>query len=140
MRAENLYSSELFYKSRRYAQANYDEWVILSAKHGLIRPSEIVAPYDCEVTKLPRTERRALAERISRQSAHLFEVKKVELSSLCGEEYNDLLDEAGVRFHRKPEFALPTGMKLQALGAAIDPDESQKVLDSTYDVIWHLAS
>ena len=34
MRAEQLYCSDLFYKSRRYAQANFDTWLILSAKHG----------------------------------------------------------------------------------------------------------
>jgi hypothetical protein len=119
MPAENLYSSELFYRARRYAQANYDEWLILSAKHGLIRPYEFVAPYDCKLTTLSRPERRALAERISRQASDMFRDRYAKFDSLCGEEYDDLLDEAGIPFHRKPEFGLPIGMKLQALGAAV---------------------
>lgn len=138
MPAEKLYSSELFYKCRRYAQSNYDEWLILSAKHGLIKPCEIVAPYDCNLNTLSRVERRALAERISRQASIMFLDRDVELSSLCGEDYDDLLDEAGIRFYRKPEFALAIGMKLQALGAATDPDKSREILDATYKVLWRL--
>ena len=60
MHAENLYSSELFFKSRRYAQANYDAWLILSAKHGLVRPCEILAPYECKLTALSHIERTSL--------------------------------------------------------------------------------
>lgn len=137
-RAENLYSSDLFYKSRRYAQANYDGWRILSAKHGLVGPHEILAPYDCKLTALSRPERKALAEQVSRQAAILLEAGDIALTSICGEEYDQLLEEAGIPFDRKPEFALPIGRKLHALGAATDPNESLKLLDETYKVVWRL--
>jgi hypothetical protein len=140
MRAENLYCSELFYKSRRYAQANFDEWLILSAKHGLVRPCEFLAPYDCELSTLSRPERRALAEQISRQAPMLFEGGKAQITSVCGADYDDLLDEAGIRFERETKFALPIGTKLRALGVSTDPGKSQQLLDSTYEVIWRLAS
>lgn len=140
MPAERLYSSDLFFKSRRYAQANYDTWLILSAKHGLIDPSEILAPYDCKLGTLPKSERSALAERISKQAAVLFAGKDVQLSSLCGEDYNRILQEAGLRFQRMPEFALPIGMKLRALGDATDPDKRDKLLNTTYDILSHLAN
>jgi hypothetical protein len=139
MHAEDLYSSELFYRSRRYAHANYDAWLILSAEHGLIGPCEVLAPYDRSLTTLSKQDRRALAERVSRQAAILLDGANVEITSICGEEYDDLLDEAGIRFHRATEFALPIGMKLQALGAATDPNKSQQLLDATYKVIWRLA-
>lgn len=139
MHAENLYSSELFFKSRRYAQANYDAWLILSAKHGLVRPCEILAPYECKLTALSHIERTSLAERVSRQAAILFGSGDVQISSICGEEYDDLLDEAGVQFLRNPEFALPIGKKLQALGAVTDPDKSLQLLDATYKIVSHLA-
>src|SRR5262245_17546646 len=74
MPAENLYSSELFYRSRRYAQAYHDAWLILSAKHGLVSPCEILEPYDCKLSSLSAEEREALAERVSRQAVDLFEV------------------------------------------------------------------
>jgi hypothetical protein len=140
MHAENLYSSELFYKSRRYAQAGFDSWLILSAKYGLVRPCEILAPYDCKLTCLSQYERKALTRRVSQQAAMLFEASDDQITSICGEEYEDLLIEAGVRIHRKPEFALPIGKKLHALSAATDPEKSERVLDSTYKIIGRLAS
>ncbi len=139
MHAENLYNSELFYKSRRYAHANYDAWVILSAEHGLVRPCDILAPYDRKLTTLSRQERRMLADRVSRQAKTLFGSDQVRLSSICGEEYDALLCEAGISFEAHRDFALPIGMKLHALGAETDPTQSQKLLDATYKIITRLA-
>lgn len=138
MRAEALYCSELFYRSRRYAQANYDEWLILSAEHGLVRPCDILAPYECKLTSLSREQRRTLADRVSGQAENLFDSNS-RVTSICGEEYDSLLEDAGIHFHRSREFALPIGMKLQALGTVTDPDKSQQLLDSVYDIVWHLA-
>jgi hypothetical protein len=55
------------------------------------------------------------------------------------EEYDKLLEDAGIRFNRQQKFALPIGKKLQALGAATDPHKSERLLDATYNVIWRLA-
>jgi hypothetical protein len=65
--AENLYSSDLFIKSRRYAQANFDSWVVLSAKHGILERGIEVEPYDQELDALPVLERRQLAVRVKAQ-------------------------------------------------------------------------
>jgi hypothetical protein len=138
MRAENLYCSELFFRSRRYAQANFDEWLILSAKHGLVRPGEILAPYDCSLDSLSRRDRGALAESVSLQAKALFDPGIFQITSICGEDYDSLLREAGIPFRHKPEFALPIGKKLQALGEATDPYKSQQLLDATYKTIWRL--
>ena len=135
MHAEQLYCSELFYKSRRYAQANFDTWLILSAKHGLVRPCDILAPYDCKLTTLPGAERAELAIRVSRQATALFQSADVEITSICGEEYDRLLEQAGVNIARHPEFALPIGKKLKSLGAATDPQNSEHLLDATYKAI-----
>lgn len=139
MRAENLYCSELFYKSRRYAQANYDAWLILSAKHGLIRPCEVVEPYDRKLTTLSQFQRAALVECVSRQFASMVADAKVQLSSLCREDYDSMLDETGIPYQREPRFTLPIGMKLEALALATDPYTSQPLLDSTYGIIGRLA-
>lgn len=139
MPAENLYSSDLFIKSRRYAQANYDSWLILSAKHGLVRPSEVLSPYDCKLSSISRDERKVLASRVAEQAVTLLNGSDSSVSSICGEEYDDLLTDAGVRFEGKPEFALPIGKKLQALGTVTDPEKSEGLLDRTYKIIWRLA-
>ena len=138
MRAENLYCSELFYRSRRYAQANYDGWLILSAKHGLIRPSDIIAPYDRKLTTLTEGERLALANKVAHQAAALFENAIVDITSICGAEYDSLLSKAGIRFKRNSEFALPIGKKLRALGDVTDPQSSQKLLDNLYKILKRL--
>lgn len=46
-RAQNLYdASSYFRKMRAWAEARGDPWYIMSAKHGLVAPNEIIAPYD----------------------------------------------------------------------------------------------
>lgn len=50
--ARNLYTSTLFKLARRYAETQAKWWYILSARHGLVRPSDCLEPYD-EV--LPRS-------------------------------------------------------------------------------------
>lgn len=43
----NLYISSYFQKMRDYAEQNYDDWWILSAKHGLLDPDgDPIEPYD----------------------------------------------------------------------------------------------
>src|ERR1700684_3027805 len=138
MRAEQLYCSDLFYKSRRYAQANFDTWLILSAKHGLVKPCDILAPYDCKLTTLSSAEQIQLAAHISQQAAGLFEKANVEITSICVEEYDHLLEQANVNFTRSPEFALPIGNKLKSLGRATDPHRTKHLLDATYRVIRQL--
>jgi hypothetical protein len=140
LRAESLYCSELFYRSRRYAQANYDAWFILSAKHGLVSPCEPLTPYDCSLTALTIAERKALAERVLRQAVTKLDYVDTQVTSICGEEYDVLLEDAGIAFDRRPEFKLPIGMKLQALGATTDPNYTQPLLDATYKTIARLAN
>lgn len=139
MRAENLYCSNFFYKSRRYAQANHDSWLILSAKYGLLHPSEIIQPYDLGLAALTRNERLLLATRVSHQFTKLVAADKASVCSLCGADYERLLDQAGIKYHHDARFALPIGPKLQVLTAATDPGGSQGLLDGTYNIIERLA-
>ncbi len=44
--AKDLYTSDLFNKSRRYAEASGKPWFILSDEHGLVAPDEWLAPYE----------------------------------------------------------------------------------------------
>lgn len=46
-KAKNLYDqSDYFCKMRAYAEATGEMWCILSAKHGLVEPDEIIEPYN----------------------------------------------------------------------------------------------
>lgn len=43
VRAEDAYLSPFHQACERYAKAFFDEWVILSAKHGFLRPNDLVS-------------------------------------------------------------------------------------------------
>ena len=44
--ARDLYLSQLFRGLRCYAESHADVWYILSAEHGLLKPDQIVEPYE----------------------------------------------------------------------------------------------
>lgn len=54
--AQDLYVSDLFRKSRAYAEAFGCAWYVLSAKHGLLLPGQVVAPYDLTLNRMTRPE------------------------------------------------------------------------------------
>jgi hypothetical protein len=62
-----LYTSALFRGLRRYAEANAEAWYILSAEHGLLSPSDVVAPYEKSLLRMPRPERDEWARRVRQQ-------------------------------------------------------------------------
>jgi hypothetical protein len=64
--ARELYSaSALFRKARAYCERHYDSWYILRAKHGLVCPDEVLAPYDLTLKGMPVADRRAWGRRVS---------------------------------------------------------------------------
>jgi hypothetical protein len=52
--ARDLYRSALFRKSSAWAEANCDQWYVLSAKHGLVHPDTVLEPYEAKLGS-PRT-------------------------------------------------------------------------------------
>lgn len=44
--ARELYTGSLFVAARRYAEAKGGPWAVLSAEHGLVLPTEELAPYE----------------------------------------------------------------------------------------------
>jgi hypothetical protein len=62
--AQYLYQSNLFLKSRDYIKQNCQSWMILSAKHGLVMPTEILEPYNKTLTDLRRSKRMEWADEV----------------------------------------------------------------------------
>ncbi len=56
-RASDLYASPIFKKSRAWAERYCDDWRILSAKHGLVRPESILEPYDLSLKDMTLEQR-----------------------------------------------------------------------------------
>jgi hypothetical protein len=55
--AKDLYKSERFKYSRNLAEVYADQWFILSAKHGLLKPSDLITPYETCLHELDTTTR-----------------------------------------------------------------------------------
>jgi len=88
--AERLYNSPLFKGARDYGKARCDTWFILSAKHGLVDPSEIIAPYDESLVGMPPTERRKWSQEIfSRLVENTSSTDRIIL--LAGKPYREFL-------------------------------------------------
>lgn len=64
-KAKDLYKSDWFVKARRYAEEHGDNWYILSALHGLLNPSEVIAPYEATLNAMPKSEREKWAKMVS---------------------------------------------------------------------------
>jgi len=56
--AQDMYlPSQLFKKARNYIeQNNYDTWFILSAKHGLLKSTDVIEPYNISLNTMKKNE------------------------------------------------------------------------------------
>ncbi len=55
--AKDLYTGDLFRKSRAYAEVIADRWYVLSAKHRLVHPDTVLEPYDMRMSDRPLWDR-----------------------------------------------------------------------------------
>ena len=60
----DLYTSPLFVGARSAVEASCNRWFVLSAKHHLVRPDTVLAPYEQTLTTARVGERRAWSERV----------------------------------------------------------------------------
>lgn len=65
--AHELYISPLFRKAAEVCSIRFSEWAILSAKHGLIDPEQVISPYDESLTTMSAGRRRAWGQRVARE-------------------------------------------------------------------------
>jgi hypothetical protein len=92
--ARELYVSQLFKKASAYAELTCDRWYILSAKHGLLRPDEVIEPYDIRLGANHKTSPSTYlwAARVQEQMAAEFAgLANVKIVALAGEQYRTAL-------------------------------------------------
>lgn len=65
--ARELYVSDLFRKSRAWAERFGSRWFILSAKHGLLPPEAVVVPYDLTLAGMDAHARAMWGRRVADQ-------------------------------------------------------------------------
>jgi len=62
--AKYLYTSNLFVRASAYAEMISNEWFILSAKYGLVKPSDYLYPYNLTLKAMSTQERKEWADGI----------------------------------------------------------------------------
>ena len=78
--ARELYQGDTFKLVRRILEhpaSRVDDWAILSAKHGLVLPTDALDPYDLYLGDLPTDERAAWHERVLDQIARAWGTSQV---------------------------------------------------------------
>jgi len=88
--AAELYTSPRFQGARAIAERLDAEYLIVSAQHGLLKPDQIISPYDLDLRGIDPSARRVWGKNIARQ---LREVPG-QLCMLCTAEYSDPIVEA----------------------------------------------
>lgn len=90
--AKDLYVSPWFVKARAYAEAQGGEWRILSAKHGVVHPNNILLHYEETLIGASRERREAWASHVLRQlDFGGFTVPGARIVFLAGTAYREPL-------------------------------------------------
>ena len=118
--AKDLYVSPLFRKMRSVVEARGWPWLILSAKHGVVAPEQVIEPYEQTLNVMGSAERRDWAARcLDALGPHLAGVRAVVF--LAGMKYREFLAPAlrdrGIEVH-VPMADLPIGKQLAWLDRA----------------------
>ena len=94
--AQDLYTGDLFAKARTYAET-FDSWGVLSAKHGLVSPGEIIEPYNVVLgnTKtgppIHAWTDGVIARLLKLHEKRLSDGEKLHLTLLAGQHYRGVL-------------------------------------------------
>jgi len=114
--------SPLFRKASAYAEATCDRWFILSAKHGLLAPDEVVEPYDVKLGRAHRDPERDAppiwewAARVQGQlGIALADAPEPHLVLLAGAQYGTVVMRGCPWPHSEPLEGLGIGERLSWL-------------------------
>lgn len=84
--ARHLYTGQLFRASVRYAEAASLPWAVLSAKHGLLLPDDVIEPYCQSMRDLNLSQREAWA-RLAANRVSMRYGKPLHVVLLAGAAY-----------------------------------------------------
>jgi hypothetical protein len=100
--AKEMYQkSTLFQKATKYVeQQEYDDWFVLSAKHGLLKQNQEIAPYDLTLNSMKTGERKAWSEMVRKQIDDLM-INITQADFYAGQKYREhlipVLIQKGIR-------------------------------------------
>lgn len=121
--ARDLYRSHLFQKSAKWAENQGDEWFILSAKYGIVKPCGHIAPYESSLAKMNPVERSLWNEAVAfeiKDMVRLWEVEKLHITVMAGKSYTGWIDLLDGRFEVfQPMVGLQIGQRLNWLNTEL---------------------
>jgi len=90
--AEKIYTSSLFKKNLAYAKSLKPSGIfILSAKHGLLKMTDEIEPYDKTLNKMRVSERKEWSKGVVNQLKSVTDLKNDEFTFLAGDKYRKYL-------------------------------------------------
>lgn len=89
--AKDLYTSTLFAKRRHYDEAAKVRWYIVSGRLGLVRPGEVIAPYELYLPKQSTRYRAAWGAFVAAQLAGTEDLFALTVEIHAGDAYVDAL-------------------------------------------------
>ena len=110
--ARDLYTSWVFQRSVDYVERECDEWAILSAKHGLVDPDAVLAPYDETLSGAPKAVREEWNRRVREQIEARYAGKRVRFVLMAGSAYAGCVEGMDVE---EPMKGMGTGYRRQWL-------------------------
>lgn len=88
--AADLYTSALFAGRCRWVAQTCDRWFIVSAKHGLVAPEQVLKPYDETLTAKSHSERRLWSRSvIADLRSHVADLSRCTFEIHAGAAYWD---------------------------------------------------
>jgi len=111
--ARELYVSPLFRAARAYMERRYGHgnWLILSARYGLVDPDRLIAPYDLNLRQLTPGQRESWGDRIAVELTDRFPAGTV-LWFHAGAVYRDAIAPVVPHQVRFPLAGLRIGRQL----------------------------
>jgi len=123
--ARSLYQSHLFKLSVAYLTKRCSVWVILSAKHGVVMPDDIIEPYDLTLADMTKAKRDSWATKTNKQLLKLFG-DGVIYTAICGLHYRAAL--RGFTYMEQPTSGLTLGRLKQFLNNDLHGKRQPKVI------------
>lgn len=123
--ASSLYTSQWFNLAHKYVEYKECEWYILSAKHGVVAPTQVLEPYEITLNEMSKPERQQWAKLVANQLRSLAPGGG-EFIFLAGEKYREFvipqLKQWGYTI-RVPMQGLEIGQQLQWLAKQVQKSE-----------------
>lgn len=140
--AKDLYKSALFAKSRKFIEQHCDSWFILSAKYGMIEPTDIIEPYDDTLNAKSRRERDEWANKVWALLRKQLRPHD-SVTILAGKRYREslvpLMREFGCQVE-VPMQGLGIGRQLQWLAHQIEHPHRERDIERLYQSLRKLES